>query len=166
MVPTNAKEVKTIPLDEWSFRVQVNDAVQHASAQADFVFRLNRHSLGRIHQRNISIQEIAFTLIYGSSFSLQGRTFTVLSRKMIPTSSDHRYERAEDLVVVLDDDRGEIKTCYRRKDAVSYVRRKLKYLPQKYRRSTSSHSMSEHRPLFQPVLDMPEHLKERKKREL
>jgi len=164
MIPTNVQVVQTRPLDDWSFQVQVSDPVAQASVQADFIFRLNRHSRGRIQQRNSSIEEIAFTLIYGTSFSLQGRTFTVLSRKMIPASSAHRYERAEDLVVVLDDDRGVIKTCYRRKDAVAYVRRKLKYLPQKYRHSSPLHSSSEQRALFQPVLDMPEHLKQRKKR--
>lgn len=164
MMKKIAPVIQTRPLDDWTFQVQVSDPVENASAGAELIFRLNRHSRGRIQQRNISIQEIAFTLIYGSSFSRQGRTFTVLSRKMIPASSEHRYERAEDLVVVLDDDRGVIKTCYRRKDAAAYVRRKRKYLPQKYRPSSPLQRRPEPSPLFQPVLEMPEHLKRRSKR--
>ena len=86
-----------------------------------------RHFFERCHERRLAREVLNFILLHGMELRARGAThLTVLSRYLPPDERCSALaQRARDWIVMLDD-AGQLLTCYRRRHASRYLRRKPK----------------------------------------
>jgi hypothetical protein len=97
------------------------------SYDESIMVELNSHAMKRCKERKIRKEEIAAALLYGYSESKQGDCFYALTTDMLPESSGLYFSRSEGLVVVCNKNSGVVKTCYRRRCPVIFIKKKRKY---------------------------------------
>jgi len=82
------------------------------------------HFRQRASQRGLRVNVLSFVLTHGTLVNRAGARFLTLLRREVPAGMDHELvERALGWVVVLSPD-GSPLTCYRRRHAYRYLRRK------------------------------------------
>jgi hypothetical protein len=88
--------------------------------------RRTQHFRERQAQRQLRQDLLEFILAFGTEFQARGAThLTVLERDLPQTLRQSRLaQRASGWVLILE--HGKLRTCYRRQDAASYLRRKDK----------------------------------------
>jgi hypothetical protein len=88
------------------------------------------HFKRRQAERQLRPDVLEFILAFGTEVQACGATHLTIVRRRLPVSlrNGTLARRAEGWVVLLDDE-GRLMTCYRRQDAVRYLRRKPKRRP-------------------------------------
>ncbi len=85
-----------------------------------------RHFRLRADQRGLRSKILEFVLAFGVEIHKAGARFVTIFERELPPELDKRLiERALGWVIVIADD-GTPLTCYRRADAIRYIRRKTK----------------------------------------
>lgn len=80
----------------------------------------------RAGQQGLRQCVLDFVLRYGAILVCAGAQFVTVPERGLPPNVDHRMmERARGWVIVLSDD-WDLITCYRRRDALRYVRGRMK----------------------------------------
>lgn len=85
------------------------------------------HFLERQAQRCLRTNVLEFILTFGTETRARGATHVTIVERTLPPALRRSWlaDLARGWVVLLDD-RGRLRTCYRRRDAVRYLRRKPK----------------------------------------
>jgi hypothetical protein len=85
-----------------------------------------RHFRERQAQRQLRQDLLEFILAFGTEFQARGATHITVVQRDLPLELRHARlaERARGWVLIMEN--GQLRTCYRRHDATSYLRRKDK----------------------------------------
>jgi len=88
------------------------------------------HFKRRQAERQLRSDVLEFILAFGTEVQACGATHLIIVRRHLPMSlrNGALARRAEGWVILLNDE-GRLMTCYRRRDAVRYLRRKPKRCP-------------------------------------
>lgn len=89
-------------------------------------FHATKHWEERRKSRGLDDPELVrFILTYGEEFdTLDARSYTVVQKSLPADMARHPYARRSDGWVVVVSTAGDLLTCYRRRDAVNFLRRK------------------------------------------
>jgi len=108
-----------------------------ADDSAPYPCRLTFHGLRRAAQRNLSPDELAYTLTYGRRVRRTGAVFYFLGARDLPPCDRCDAQRTRLIGTVLIVENDAVITAYRNPDALRYIKRKMKY-----RLSAAERSMS------------------------
>lgn len=88
-------------------------------------YRISRHAVRRMAQRNLSVGDVALVLRFGRKEHRTGVKFFFLGERDVPPGQERELERLVGTTIIAADEC--ILTVYRNERALAQIKRKLKW---------------------------------------